>query len=327
MPVNNNLEPVTLPMKLYFNEAPVTEFVNDIDALNVTLLDYPDPERSRKMIYQFINATWAETGNENDPQNIPGWKLYHALESVLKGKALPTALETLDFTFRIEGIDLQAVTHLIRHRAASFSGQCSGDRSQAMSRSPIPGPIQNSPEIAERWKKHVEEAKQLYCDMINTRKISIMDARTILPRAIETHYYARFNLKDLIGFFYQRMDKAVQPVQDNILAYQIFIAIAKIFPEILSVVDFHSPSKHYIATARTGKATNLYFPDFDSDKFEWNEKDFIYQCERDEMNGTDPILGKRENFRFTYYQKMYDDEISQLNKNYTDWKKNVGWVD
>jgi thymidylate synthase (FAD) len=38
--------------------------------------------------------------------------------------------------------------------------------------------------------------------------------------------------------------------------------------------------------ARTGKATNLYFPDEDSDIFEWNENDFIYQARRDELNGT-----------------------------------------
>ena len=34
--------------------------------------------------------------------------------------------------------------------------------------------------------------------------------------------------------------------------------------------------------------TNLYFPDADSDMFEYNENDFIYQCTRDKMNGTDP---------------------------------------
>ena len=325
MPVNNSLSPVTFPMKHRFNEQPITEFKNDLDALKVVLLDYPDPDRVRRMVYQFVNATWEDTPGEHSPDDVPEWKLYHALESALKGKALPTVLETLDFTFRIEGIDLQAVTHLIRHRAASFSAQCSGDRWQSHSAALIPGPVQNSPELAERWKKHVEEAKQLYCDMIDTKKISIMDARTILPRAIETHYYARFNLKDLIAFFYQRMDKAIQTVHDNVMAYQMFIAIAKIFPEITTVVNFHSPSKHYIATARTGKATNLYFPDADSDKFEWNEKDFIFQCERDEMNGTDPELGKRENFRFTYYQKIYDAQVEYLKNDYEAWKKHVGF--
>jgi thymidylate synthase (FAD) len=46
------------------------------------------------------------------------------------------------------------------------------------------------------------------------------------------------------------------------------------------------PSNYYINTARTGKATNLYQPDEDSDKFEWNENDFIYNCTRDKLNGT-----------------------------------------
>ena len=54
------------------------------------------------------------------------------------------------------------------------------------------------------------------------------------------------------------------------------------------IIDIHQPSYFYIKMARTGKATNLYFPDADSDKFEYNENDFIYQCTRDQLNGTNP---------------------------------------
>lgn len=327
MPINNNLDPVTLPMALRFGEKPQTEFKNDLDALKVVLLDWPESERVRRMVYQFVNATWEDSPGEHNPDNVDPWKLHHALESALKGKALPTVLETLDFTFRIEGIDLQTVTHLIRHRAASFSAQCSGDRWQSNSSAVVPGPVQNSPELYERWKKHVEEAKQLYCDMIDTKKISIMDARTILPRAIETHYYARFNLKDLIMFFHQRFDQNIQPVIDNAMAYLMFIEVAKVFPEVLTVVNPHAMSKHFVVTARTGKATNLYFPCKENDVFEYNEKDFIYSCQRDEMNGTDPELGKRENFKFTKFQNECDEEILQMKNKYELWKKDVGFVE
>lgn len=320
MPQNNDLSPVVFPMELRFDEEPTTEFKNDLEAINVVLLDYPEPERARRMVYQFINATWEDEPGLHNPDDVPTWKWFEALEMALNFKALPTVMETLDFTFRIEGIDLQAVTHLIRHRTFSFSAQCTGDRWQSHSNAVVPGPIQNSPELYERWKRHVEEAKQLYCDMIDTRKISIMDARTILPRAIETHYYARCNLKDMLNFLRQRFDKQIQPTTDNILAYQMFLAVAKIFPEITTCINPHAASRHYIATARTGKATNLYWPDEDSDKYEWNSADYIYQCYRDEVNGTDPELGRRENFKFTHLMDAYDQEVDEIKAEYARFK-------
>ena len=316
MPQNKDLEPVTFPMKLRFGEEPRTKFKNDLESLNVVLLDWPDPERVRRMSYQFVNATWEDEPGGHNPDDVDYSVLQKSLEDVLNFKALPTAMETLGFVFRIEGMDLQAVTHLIRHRTGSYSAQCTGDRWQSHSNVVVPGPVQNSPEIYERWKRHVEEGKQLYADMIDTRKISIMDARTILPRAIETHYYARFNLKDLLGFIRQRCDKQIQPTTDNVMAYQMYIAVAKLFPEVTTCIDMHAASRHYVATARTGKATNLYWPDADSDKFDWHPEDFIYQCERDEVNGTDPELGKRENFKFTELAEKYDSEIEEIKRKY-----------
>ena len=152
-----------------------------------------------------------------------------------------------------------------------------------------------------------------------------MDARTILPKCLETHYYARFNLKDLLNFIRQRMDKQIQPTTDNIIAYQMYLAVARIFPEVTTVVNMHAPSRHYVATARTGKATNLYWPDEDSDKFEWHPEDFIYQGYRDEINGTDETLGARENFKFTNLQQEYDERVSDIIENYNSWKESIGF--
>lgn len=325
MPKNEKLTPVEFPMKLRFGEKPRTRYRNDLDALKVELVDWPDPDRVRQAAYRFINATWEDEPGQTDPEAVPKWRWYQALEMALSFRALPTVLENLDFLFLISGIDVQAVTHLIRHRTGGFSAQCTGDRWQSHADALVPGPVQNSPEFLERWQKVVEDAKQLYVDMIDSRKISIMDARTILPKALSTHYYARFNLKDLIAFIQQRKDRQIQPTVDNLMAYYMFIEVASFFPEILTVVDFHAPAMHYVKTARTGKATNLYWPDADSDKFEWHPNDFIYQCERDEVNGTDPTLGKRENFRFTYYQKNCDDTIADMRKEYNAWKDSVGF--
>ena len=69
-------------------------------------------------------------------------------------------------------------------------------------------------------------------------------------------------------------------------------------------MSFANPSPFYQKMARTGRATNLYFPEPEVDNFDWNEKDFIYQCRREEMNGTNPTSEKSI---FTKLQIYYFD--------------------
>jgi hypothetical protein len=57
MPQNLDLTPITLPMALRFGEEPQTEFVNNLDALNVQLIDAPDPRTIRKAVYCFVKST------------------------------------------------------------------------------------------------------------------------------------------------------------------------------------------------------------------------------------------------------------------------------
>lgn len=295
MPKNNTLEPVELPMVLRFGEKPKTEFKNNLDSIKVTLMQAPSMDDLRKYLPGFANATWSEAPDDYDNLSIE--KKDELIRDVFLGKTLPTALETINLNFRIEGISLQEVTHIIRYRNASFSADCSGDKWWTNKAALVPNSIQNSngdnsnpfddDDFYSRYKEIVEMSKQLYCDMIDSKKISIMDARYILPRCLETYYYMRISLKDALHFIKQRIDKQIQPETDNVIAYQMYCEILRQFPVANGIVDIHAPSYFYINTARTGKATNLYFPDADSDKFEWNEKDFIYQCYRNEMNGTD----------------------------------------
>ena len=307
MPKNNNLEPVKLPMVQRFGEKPTTRFKNNLNSIKVTLMQAPTMEDLRKYLPAFANATWSELPRDYD--NLSDDEKDELIREVFLGKTLPTALETINLNFRIEGISLQEVTHIIRYRNASFSADCSGDKWWTHKDALVPNSIQNSngsgvpypghdfnidsdtsiayDDFHARYKQIVNMAKQLYCDMIDSKKISIMDARYILPRCLETFYYMRLSLKDALHFIKQRIDKQIQPETDNIIAYQMYVEILRQFPVAHGIVDIHAPSNFYIHTARTGKATNLYFPDADSDKFEWNENDFIYQCYRNEMNGTD----------------------------------------
>lgn len=286
MPKNNELTPATLPMPLRFNEKPTTEFINNLDAMEVTLLNYPTVDQLIEEIIPFTNATW-----NDDPITVrDSMSMKEKIQNVYDAfhfKYLPQSLETVNLTFLIKGIDLQTVTHLLRNRVGfTFSAECSGDKWWTHKRSLVPNSVQQSDEFYKRWQEITIAAKQLYCDMIDSKQISIMDARHILPRNLETYYLMHVNFLSLLNFLKQRIDKQIQPEEDNVLAYKLLLATIEKVPFAINVVNIHAPAMHYVTMARTGKATNLYFPDKDSDIFAWNENDFIYQARRDELNGT-----------------------------------------
>lgn len=325
MPKNNNLKPVTLPMKLRFGEKPTTVYKNNLESICVKIIDAPSMEQLINYIPYFTEATWAE----KPINNMTKEERIEIVNNCIMGKTLPTALETIGITFLIEGISLQEVTHILRHRAGSFSAECSGDKWWTHKNALVPSSIEKSQgedEIGEngitiggdnfyeRYKTIVKLSKELYCDMIDTKKISIMDARYILPRCLETFYFMRLNLKEAIAFILQRMDTQIQPETDNIIAYQMLLCLSYYYPIILKVVDIDSESKFYSKMARTGKATNLYPPEEQNDTFEWNEKDFIYSNLRSEMNGTNKTEINPNLFSLLrdYYRKIFNKRRSIL---------------
>ena len=317
MPVNNELSPVSLPMDLKFGKEPVTHYLNNLRSLNIELIDGPTQEQARKIAWNMTKATWADEPNETSFSSASSEEASANLQDVLNFRALPTPMECLGFTFKISGIDVQTVTHLIRHRAGSFAAQCTGDRDLRNDNALVPESIENCKESNDfywRYTHLVMEAKQLYADMVDSKVVSMMDARVILPKCMETFYIARFNLKDLIGFIKQRQDVQIQPEVDNIMATKIARLIVGRIPEVATCLDFNKPDMHYVRTFRvqqsdgtfTSKGTNLYYPEPKNDLFEYNENDSIYQCRREEING-------RNSGEEKIFTKLWNEDVAAIN--------------
>lgn len=318
MPINNELQPVLLPMDLKFGEGPVTNYINNLESLNVEVIDSPTREQAQKIAWHMTKATWADTPSETNFENASPEEASLNLQDVLNFRALPTPMECLGFTFKISGIDVQTVTHLIRHRAGSFAAQCTGDRDLRNDNALVPESIENcrsgDRDFYFRYIQLIMEAKQLYSDMVDSKKVSMMDARVILPKCMETFYIARFNLKDLIGFIKQRQDVQIQPEVDNILATRIARAVCEAIPEVATCLDFNKPDMHYVRTFRveqpdgtfTSRGTNLYHPEPKNDLFEFNENDSIYQCRREDLNGNKSGEEK-------IFTRMWNDDVVAIN--------------
>jgi thymidylate synthase ThyX len=293
MPVNKNLVPVNLPMELKFGQAPRTTFANNLHALNVELVDHPTRSQALNVAWQYVKATWADHHDETNPSTTSMQELSQNLEDVLNFRALPTPMECLGFSFKLSGLSFQEVTHIIRHRAGSFAAQCTGDRDLRDDDAVIPEAVENSPEFLERYMQIVRDSKQLYADMTDSKDVSMMDARMILPKCMTSFYLMRMNLKDLLGFIRQRQDRQIQPAADNILAAYMARELIRVLPEASTAIDFTKPDIHYVKTFRvqvgdefTSRGTNLYWPEPKNDIFEFHPDDTIYQARREEINGT-----------------------------------------
>jgi len=315
MPQNLDLKPITLPMQLKFGQKPNTIFYNNLEALKVELVDAPTRSQALNVAWQYVKATWADHHDDTNPSTTSLKELSANLEDVLNFRALPTPMECLGFTFKLSGLSFQEVTHIIRHRAGSFAAQCTGDRDLRDDSAVIPEAVQNSPEFLERWINLVNESKQLYADMCDSRAVSMMDARMILPKAMTSFYLMRLNLKDLLGFINQRQDMQIQPAADNLIAAYMARELVKVLPEASTKINFEKPDMHYVNTFRvpdgkggwTSRGTNLYWPEPKNDKFEYHPQDSIYQARREDINGTENPGTK------TVFTKLWEDAVNTVN--------------
>lgn len=275
MPLNNELPDKKFPMKLYFNEEPTTDFVHHLNNIRVKLIDYPSMLSLSEYAPQFGLATW-----EARPREYTVDERVEFLHRMFNSEVLPTVLETVGLTFSISNLDAIDVTHLIRHRTMSFSAHCTGDRDQRHDSALVKASIHQS-KYYEEYMHIVKKAKKLYADMVD-HDISILDARTILPKCMENHYYARVNLKDFMAFLHQRLDRQIQPESDNIIALKMLIEVAKVYPVKF---DLDKPDMWYVKTAQTDHSSNLYMPEHRNDVFEYKQQWFVYPRRRSEMPG------------------------------------------
>ena len=311
-------------MDLKFNQDPKTDFYNNINALKVELVDSPTRSQALNVAWQYVKATWADSPDDTNPADASRREMSRNLEDVLSFRALPTPMECLGFTFKLSGLSFQEVTHIIRHRAGSFAAQCTGDRDLRDDPVVVPEAVQNSPEFLERYTRLVIESKQLYADMTDSKAVSMMDARMILPKCMTSFYLMRLNLKDLLGFISQRQDMQIQPAADNILAILMAKELLKVIPEASVRIDFDKPDMHYVKTFRvpdgkggfTSRGTNLYWPEPKNDLFDYHPDDSIYQSRRESINGTHNP-GTLTAFE-TRWEKALS-EISEIKEKYTTY--------
>ena len=280
MPINEKIKEIDFPMEIRFNEEPETQYYNSEVNIMVNTLIHPPPNY-KQICYDMIMATWRDHTFHLDPSEKELNKVFNDL---LTFKVLPNSMEALTFVFSIHGLTHIEISHLLRHRLFfSIHAQCSGDRFLNHDSVFIPSSIQNS-KFCDEYEDITEKAKELYAKMVDSKEISLMDARYILTRNHRYFYYVGMNLKDALSFINQRKCTMVQPELDNILAHNIYYEIAKYIPEILDVSSLECNKSCHFVRSSDERNTRLYQPDENLDKlFEYNPRNFVYMKTRKEM--------------------------------------------
>lgn len=283
MPINEDLPDIKLPTSLDTAKEVRTKFKEQLTNIKVHLIDGPTEEQLLKYIAEFSGATWEDKPRDDYTRA----ERKAALKDLFDGNLLPTAYETIRLTFRIEGMDIIDTTHLIRHRTLGFSAQCTADRVLSHDDAVVKPSIMKNEKFFGRYCAITAAAKELYADMIASGEVSILDARTILTRNLETFYYVTGNLKDCMTFVQTRLDEQIQTMSDNVIALLMWKRIVERFPQLVDKIKIGGRDEWYIKTAASGRSSNIYMPKPENDVFDYKPSWFLYQKRRDDFPGSE----------------------------------------
>lgn len=260
-------------------------FEEQLNRIDVKIYSAPSIEEFRKTLSIFLMNTW----NDKIQTSFPEDDVDTMVKELFRFELLPTAMETINVVWYVDGLDLIDTTHLIRHRTFSFAAMVHGDRDMRDDEVMVkPGIMANGPFYA-RYKDIVEQARSLYIDMVDSGKVHGLDARTIMPRCFRHFYQVRCNIKDLISYCQMRADEAIQTTADNIVALRLWLEVVKRYPFLRGLVNFNKADDFYVRQCKKGKR-NIFPPNNKNDQFDWVPEQFYHPIGREDFPGGEVYL-------------------------------------
>lgn len=264
------------------------EFKEQLSSIDVKIYSAPSIEEFRKTLAVFLLNTW----NDKPTMDFSVEDTDTMVKELFRFELLPTAMETINIVWWVNGLDMIDTTHLIRHRLFSFAAQVHGDRDMRDDRVMVKPGIMANEEYFRRYQEIVTLARGLYVDMLDSGLVHGLDARTIMPRNFEHFYQVRCNIKDLISYCQMRADEQIQTTADNIVALRLWLEVVKRYPFLRGLVNFNRPDDFYVRQSKKGKR-NIFPPNAKNDLFDWTEEQFYHPIGRDEFPGGDVYLKLR----------------------------------
>ena len=165
--------------------------------LKVKILNWPDEERFKLMVYK---ATIATRGSDIDMDEEPDPVV---VEDAFKG-GLNQCLEWVTVAFEISGVSRGLTHELVRTRKASFAQQSMRHTDMGKPAMRMPESIAfGDPQARTAWQMAIDNARTTYADLLDV-DVPYQDARTVLPIATETYIIASYPLGEFLNTYAYR---------------------------------------------------------------------------------------------------------------------------
>ena len=209
------------------DERPRTRFVDNLNAIEVDMIDYPDANRLKRVLVNMPRGSWYKDYIfDTDPLDVQS-----AHEDVLNGNVLGQAMEHPKFCFVVSGLSLHGTHAMVRNRI----GICYIQQSHAVKDLRhedvlVPRAFTKHPSLLAEYKEWVRQGKEIYADLMDTGDIATTDARFCLPKTIPSWLYVSVNLAALLAIYAKRSDTQEEHPELNISVELMKARVVTQFP-------------------------------------------------------------------------------------------------
>ena len=207
-----------------------THFHRGVEEITVDLIDWPT--RPYRAIFDIATATWTPSGKQRIdkwPQASPQAR-HRVVTAVLRFQSLPNAMESLSFTFGVQGCSRSAFDQIARARIGAVFGSMGwrdNDHSNADFR--IPEAIWKNEDARIDFMGSMESAKLVYHRYVSSGQANWQNARAVMPIFAEHKFATAFNYMALRGFMSKRL-KACEQEDTVAVAWLMRQRILEKFP-------------------------------------------------------------------------------------------------
>lgn len=210
-----------------FGQVPKTKFIDNIAAVKVELINWPDEERIKRHLIMFATGSWFEDFSKvASPEDYES-----AMEELRQGKILAQGLEGVTFSFLVSGLSLHGSHSIVRSRiGAAYLQQSQAVKDFRHSDILVPRAYQKHPYLLDIYKHNVINGKALYCTLLETEDIAVTDARFSLSKTIPVWINISMALPTILGVYSKRTDVTEEHPEMNAFAEGLRSAIEEKFP-------------------------------------------------------------------------------------------------
>mgnify|MGYP001563592153 CR=1 FL=1 len=179
-----------------------TVFFSGVEGISVKMIDYP--HNPYKGIFTIATSTWGDSIDKW--RSVSSQNRFLVVDAVLSGQALPTAMESPNFTFAVEGCSRSAFDQIARSRVGMGFGSMGwrdNDHSDIGFR--IPHSIYQNTSKYQKITEVCLAAKKVYHELVTEGNENWQDARSVLPISAIHRFSMVTNYLALKGFCGNRL--------------------------------------------------------------------------------------------------------------------------